>query len=248
MAISHLNFRSDVLGKATSVTVYLPDKHLTDYPVLYLLHGLSDDCNSWLDATSLARYASAYEFVIVMPQVDLSFYTNMASGDAYWDFLTLELPQKMAQWLPISQLPSHTFVAGQSMGGYGAFKWGMQYPEKFKGVISMSGALDLVSLWSRDPDRDGLFNRIFGDKAHLEASDDNLMRLFSSALNEETAPHFLQICGTEDYLYTDNQTFRHQADKAIKQYTYEAYPGDHSWQFWDQQIQRVLAFCDELCS
>lgn len=94
MAISHLNFRSDRLEKATSVNIYLPDKQLTSYPVLYLLHGLSDDCNSWLNATSLERYASQYSFVIVMPQVELSYYANMVCGEAYWDFLTLELPQK----------------------------------------------------------------------------------------------------------------------------------------------------------
>lgn len=246
MAISHLNFRSDILGQATTVNVILPERQLARYPVLYLLHGMSDDCNTWLNATSLERYASTYSFIIVLPQVALSYYTNMVHGEAYWDYITSELPQKMAQWFPVSQKKEATFVAGHSMGGYGAFKWGMQYPDKFQGVVAMSGALDLVSLWSRDQTRTPLFRNIFGSLSDLEISDNNLMGLWSSKLRSEVAPHFLQICGTKDFLYDDNQTFRKGAENNLKNFIYQESPGNHDWQFWDQQIQQVLKFCDSL--
>lgn len=132
------------------------------------------------------------------------------------------------------------------MGGYGAFKWGMQHPDQFKGIISMSGALDLVSLWKRDPNRTPLFNRVFGSLSDLSNSDNNLISLFSTKLQSREAPHFLQICGTEDFLYQDNQTFKEKAENKVRQFSYKEYPGGHTWTFWDQKIQDVLQFCNSL--
>lgn len=245
LTISRLSFRSKVLGKATNVNIYLPEKMTRNSPIIYLLHGYSDDCNSWLDATSLARFADEYPFVIVMPQVELSYYTNMAYGLNYWDYVTDELPKKIEEWFGLPGLPERTFVAGLSMGGYGAFKWGMTFPEKVKAVASMSGALDIVSLWERDRGRDQAFERVFGSLLRVSDSSDNLFQLFSLELNEKYAPYFLQICGTEDFLYGDNQTFRKKAAHSLAHYTYEEGVGAHTWDFWNQEIQRVLAYFAE---
>ncbi|MHC5228966.1 alpha/beta hydrolase [Enterococcus sp. LJL99] len=245
MTIARMSFRSQVLGKGTSLNIYLPENMTRDTPVMYLLHGYSDDCNAWLDATSLARFAGDYPFMIVMPQVELSYYTNMAYGDDYWDFIAIELPQRIKEWYGVKSDPAKTFVAGLSMGGYGAFKWGMQAPEKFRAAASMSGALDIVSLWERDQSRNKSFGLVFGDIAHLSASTDNLFQLFSDKLKTEQAPAFLQICGTEDFLYEDNQTFKKKATDALANFTYEEGPGGHTWEFWNQEIQRVLAFFAE---
>lgn len=246
MAISRMNFRSDTLGKGTSVNIYLPDNMAGSCPVIYLLHGLSDDCNVWLNATSLERYAGEYNFVIVMPQVELSYYTNMRHGECYWDYLTKELPAKIKQWYHISHSPEQTFAAGNSMGGYGAFKWGLQSPQSFRAVASLSGSLDLVALWRRDTARDELFGRVFGKLSQLENSSDNLLQLFPEDKNHPAAPHFLQICGTDDFLYEDNQTFYQLAENKLCHYQYVEQPGAHDWQFWDQQIQFTLSYFDQL--
>ncbi|MBS7578437.1 MULTISPECIES: alpha/beta hydrolase family protein [unclassified Enterococcus] len=246
MAVSRMNFRSDVLGKGTAVNIYLPDNGLDSYPVIYLLHGLSDDCNAWLNATSLERYAGDYNFIIVMPQVELSYYTNMYSGERYWDYLTQELPEKIKQWYRISHLPEQTFAAGNSMGGYGAFKWGLQSPQCFKAVASLSGSLDLVRLWQRDPARDALFGRIFGSLENLEASRDNLFQLFSEDEEQKKSPYFLQICGVDDFLYQDNQTFRQLATDKFANYQYVEKSGTHDWLFWDQEIQFTLSYFAKL--
>lgn len=244
MAISRLNFRGDILGKMTSATIYLPEKEWSDssgYPVLYLLHGRSDDCNTWLNATSLERYAGKYPFVIVMPQVELSYYTDMVFGEKYWSYLTKELPQKMTQWFTITQKPEHRFVAGLSMGGYGAFKWALQKPNYFKGAASLSGSLDVVSLWRRDATRQQEFSRVFGSLEELEGSKDDLTALVPKT-GQPALCDFLQICGTEDFLYQDNQSFRQLMTQGIyhQQYHYKEGPGSHQWHFWDEQIQVVL--------
>lgn len=246
MTIARMNFRSQTIGKGTSLTVYLPENMKRDTPVMYLLHGYSDDCNAWLDATSLARFAGEYPFMIVMPQVELSYYTNMAYGEDYWDFITIELPQRIKEWYGVSCEPDKTFVAGLSMGGYGAFKWGMQAPERFRAVASMSGALDIVSLWEQDQNRDKSFGLVFGNIAHLATSTDNLLQLFNDKLKIKKAPIFLQICGTEDFLYENNQIFKKKASESLAHFVYEERPGEHTWEFWNQEIQRVLAFFAEL--
>lgn len=242
LTIASLNFRSKVLGKATNVNVYLPEKMTRNSPIIYLLHGYSDDCNSWLYATCLARFADKYPFVIVMPQVELSYYTNMAYGLNYWDYLTDELPEKIEEWFGLFRQPDKTFVAGLSMGGYGAFKWGMTFPEKIRAAASMSGALDLLSLWERDRGRDQAFELAFGSLSRVSNSPNNLFQLFSPQLNKESAPCFLQICGTEDFLFEDNQTFRKKAEQSLAHYSYVEGAGAHTWDFWNQEIQRVLAY------
>ncbi|WYJ98483.1 hypothetical protein DOK67_0002794 [Enterococcus sp. DIV0212c] len=246
MALARMSFRSQILDKATHVNVYLPEEMTRDSPVLYLLHGYSDDCNAWLDATSLARFAEEYPFVIIMPQVELSYYTNMVSGADYWDYLTLELPQKIHEWFGLSASSDKMFVAGLSMGGYGAFKWAMTYPDKIRAAASISGALDVVSLWERDSGRNETFKLIFGDVSRLAQSSNNLFQLFSANLGKISAPHFLQICGTEDFLYQDNQTFRSKAEESLIHYVYEERQGAHTWDFWNQEIQRVLAYFEKL--
>ncbi len=104
MAFIECHFHSDVLGRAMAMNVIVPQKAKTqigmtsagngrkDYPVLYLLHGMSDDHSIWTRRTSIERYAAAYEVVIVMPNGDRGFYTDMVTGHRYWTMLSEELP------------------------------------------------------------------------------------------------------------------------------------------------------------
>lgn len=176
-----------------------------------------------------------------MPQVEFSFYTDMYEGEPYWTYLTEELPQKLRQWFHISTKAEKTFVAGLSMGGYGAFKWALKYPERFKGSASLSGALDVGSLWQNDPTRKKTFHRIFESLEVFEKSDNNLYNLLDVGQNPNEC-HFIQICGTEDFLYENNKRFR---NKILTSYfgaksSYFEKSGVHDWAFWDEMIQRVL--------
>ncbi len=130
MALLTCDFFAESLGMGTSVTVVLPettDDHghtarPPDPPLLYLLHGLSDDHTSWLRWTSAVRYAEEAGLVLVMPAVARSFYADEAHGHAYWEFVSEELPGVVGSFFGLSQDPGSTYVAGLSMGGYGALK------------------------------------------------------------------------------------------------------------------------------
>src|SRR5436309_41301 len=99
MAHLRCDFFSEVLGLSTSMTVLLPQRTTTQigmagaaradgHPVLYLLHGLSDDDTTWLRRTSIERYVAPLGLAVVMPQVHRSFYSDEVHGGRYWTFLS----------------------------------------------------------------------------------------------------------------------------------------------------------------
>ncbi|MGX7419942.1 alpha/beta hydrolase [Carnobacterium gallinarum] len=244
MAVLSSSFSSKVLDIRTSFHVILPEEFEGRLPVLYLLHGLSDDDTSWLQNSSIARYANKMAIAIVMPQVQRSFYADMVEGGAYWTFLSEELPALIQRWFPISQKKEETFVAGLSMGGYGALKWGLNYPEKFAGIASISGAVDLVGLWKDDASRNREFTRIFGSLEELEGSQSDLVYLMNQVKGQSNVPEILQICGREDFLYHYNVKFSKQlADLDFDSSWIEA-QGTHNWEFWDYYIQTVLEWIE----
>ena len=128
MAHLRVDFFSDSLSLSTSMTVLLPQRTTTQIgmtgatiegppPVLYLLHGLSDDDTIWLRRTSVERYVAPLGLAVVMPQVHRSFYSDEVYGRRYWTFVSEELPELVASWFRVSQRREDTFVAGLSMGG-----------------------------------------------------------------------------------------------------------------------------------
>ncbi|MCY0875600.1 MAG: alpha/beta hydrolase family protein [Firmicutes bacterium] len=250
MALISCNFFSEVLGLSTSMTVILPQQtsgqiglanvaKAERHPTLWLLHGMSDDDTIWLRRTSIERYVAALGLAVVMPQVHRSFYTDMAYGLRYWTFLSEELPRLARAFFPLSDAREDNFVAGLSMGGYGAFKWALSKPEQFAAAASLSGALDRARQVS-NPSRD--FILAFGDEP-VAGTDNDLFELLSRCDQGSTEkPMLYQCCGTEDFLYEGNQRFRSAASQSSLDYTYEEGPGTHEWGYWDAKIQDVLAW------
>ncbi len=248
------DFYSDVLEVSTSVTVLLPQQTRTQIgmtgavgrdtpPVLYLLHGLSDDHTTWVRRTSIERYAASLGLAVVMPAVHRSFYADEVHGHRYWTFLSDELPQVVSSFFRVSQRREDTYVAGLSMGGYGALKWGLREPHRFAGVASMSGALDVISMTGR-PERQGLVERVFG---HAPGPQDDLLALLASADIDALPPVHLS-CGTQDELVEGNRAFVRAARQAGVRLTDDFRPGEHEWGFWDAEIQTVLEWLPGLSS
>lgn len=253
MALMQCNFFSDVLGLTCSMNVILPQATTTQigmtgktgrtrrHRVLYLLHGLSDDHTIWLRRTSIERYVSELGLAVVMPAVNRSYYTDMKHGGRYWTFVSRELPTLVESFFPISDKREDTFVAGLSMGGYGAFKMALSRPEKFAAAASLSGALDPMKLLHI---RDGEWRRehtdIFGTRSFYGTGNDLVYLARKVARSRGPKPRLFQCCGTEDFLIEDNHSFRDMASALKMDFTYEQGPGNHSWEYWDTNIQRVL--------
>lgn len=249
MALIQCDFYSEVLGLSTSMMVILPQQTHTQigmtghvkaekHPTLYLLHGLSDDHTIWLRRTSIERYAAEYGLAVVMPAVHRSFYQDMVNGLNYWTFVSEELPAIAQSFFPLSQLREDNFVAGLSMGGYGAFKLALNHPERFAAAASLSGALDIEGILERDLSDSRL---IFGEQAQIAGSNSDLFAAAERlAHSDQPAPMLYQYCGTEDFLYEENIKFRNHAQALNLPLTYTEAPGDHQWSYWDEYIQHVL--------
>lgn len=267
MAIAQLNLRSDVLGLAVTVRLVLPQPmpgadtgadvpqappH--GWPVLYLLHGLSDDETGWSRYTGLERYAKGRGLVVVMPSVGRSFYTDMASGLDYWTYLSEELPQTLRGWLNLSTRRQDTFAAGLSMGGYGAFKLALTHPDRFAGAASMSGALDLATACRTEtrPPYDREFDWIFGDRHAVGGGPNDLLALAEKlAARDRPRPALYQTCGDADFLFENNLQFRDHLRNLgggrTWPFEYHEHPGEgHSWSYWDRMLPGVFNWIDRV--
>lgn len=249
MALVRCDFFSDVLGLSTSMTVILPQSTTGQIgmagsgrsgptPVLYLLHGLSDDDTIWLRRTSIERYVAPTGLAVVMPQVDRSFYTDEAHGNRYWTFLSEELPDLIDSFFHLSREREDTFVAGLSMGGYGALKWALQRPDRFAAAASLSGAVDVAGMQAQGQWRPELMAQVFGPDP-ITGTDNDLFHLVDN-LESAAAPRFFLACGTEDVLIDSNRRFVERILTRGLTLEHRFDPGEHEWGLWDRQIQDVL--------
>ena len=255
MILNEVYFFSDTLGFHTSMYVLLPKRTLSEmksksapkHRTLYLLHGHSDDHTAWQRQTSIERYAEGLNLAVVMPAVHLSFYNDMAHGGKYWQFISEEVPALVREMFSLSSARKDNFVAGLSMGGYGAFKMALTHPERFAAAASLSGALDIrevVDPNGRRSDQAWLaeMKTVFGDLSKVLGSKHDLFTLAKRVAKSPIKPRLYQCCGTEDELYPDNLRFLEVVRKLPLDLTYEEGPGEHNWAYWDKMIQRVLVW------
>jgi S-formylglutathione hydrolase FrmB len=256
MILNELNFFSETLGLGSTMYVLLPRRTLAEmksrrapkYRTLYLLHGHSDDHTAWQRYTSIERYAEELNLAVVMPAVHLSFYNDMVHGGKYWQFISEEVPTLVRDLFSLSSKREDNFVAGLSMGGYGAFKLALTYPERFAAAASLSGAVDIrevVRVKKEDPENKAWLvemRTVFGDLSKVPGSKHDLFALAKKAAKNSVKPRLYQCCGTEDDLYPDNIRFRDAIRKLPLDLTYEEGPGEHNWPYWDKMIQRVLTW------
>lgn len=145
MNLFTIDFQSASLHKQTTVNVLCPQEAIrtSEIPSLTLLHGMTDDQTGWLRRSLAENYAEKLGVCLIIPNADLSFYTDMAYGGDYLTFLAVELPDFLKNYFPLTKARERNFVAGNSMGGYGAFLLAMRYPGQFAAAFSLSGPMKI---------------------------------------------------------------------------------------------------------
>ncbi len=245
--------RMDHIAETTKVNlplnIILPDPGMIkDIPVserkvLYLLHGLSDDSSAWQRFTSIEVYARQYGLVVVMPSVGRSFYIDQPNGQAYFTYLTEELPNYLEAVFGIKPRRENTLIAGNSMGGYGALKAALLFPQCYFAAASFSGVLSLGIMNTHPSDkRQDEFRLLFGDLSKLNGSEhDPAVWLQRASQKPQNLPNLYISCGRQDDLYPLHKMFINVCQQLGV--TVDAYEEDagHTWPFWDRQIQRFLA-------
>ena len=244
-------FRSAVLRRNTAITVILPTPEELSKPicrqmkVLYLLHGLHGDESSWVRYTNVERYAMEKDIAIVMPGVGNSFYQDMVHGERFFTYMTEELPKFVQGLFPVSTKREDTFVAGLSMGGYGAFFLALSRPDLYGAAASFSGAVDIafrvtpLQLPSGAP-LPFFVEDCFGDFTKMPGSHRDVIALYEKA-DKEPLPRLYQSCGTKDYLYGMNKLFYARMTELGAKIDWRETEGmEHEWDFWDMEIRYLL--------
>ena len=251
MVFSDLHFYSETLGIQTAAYVLMPEMDVMEtqkkpLPVLYLLHGLSDDHTMWMRQTAVEQYAKNYRICIVMPAVNRSFYMDMDRGAKYETFIARELPALIERYFPVSKKREDRFAAGLSMGGYGALKLGLAYPGRYAAVASFSGALGMDRIFQRRGElSEGYMKEmenIYGTEEKLLKGTGNLFRMAEKLEKKpDKCPRIYIACGTEDHLIGSNDRFVERFGQTLP-IEYHTEPGTHSWLLWNENIRRVLSW------
>ena len=256
MAFLQMNYHSDALKMGVTVNVVLPEKAKTmigmaanageTYKTLYLLHGLSDDQTTWMRRTSIERYAAEYNVAVVMPCVARSWYTDTAYGAKYLTFVAQELPSVCQGFFRgMSDKREDNFVAGLSMGGYGAIKAALTAPERFCGCASLSGALD-VAEYANTHDLNewrGIAGFDIPNGAVLEGGRHDIFAMAKHHIEEGKAfPKLYMWCGEQDTLIEHNDRFHTLLNDLLVEHLYETSEGNHSWRWWDLHIQDAMKY------
>lgn len=248
MAIMHTLFTSSVLMRRCAMNVYIPEKPHSDgkagFPVVYLLHGRSDDENSYADH-GIRALCEKYQFIVVMPNGERSFYCDMFSGQKYWTFISEEIPRLVSVMFPARQDRLNTFAAGLSMGGYGALKLGMRFPERFAKIGAMSAVADIS--WAGRK-AGGMSDKevisIFGSRTAMTGSGDDLFTLLEKPVPQCGRPELMMRCGTADILIEENREFVRRAAAAGNwSVDYKETPdATHTWTYWMPTLEEIFDF------
>lgn len=249
MALFRIDHVSDAVKLNLPLNIILPDPgRIADVPVakrkvLYLLHGLGDDASAWQRYTCIETLASAYGLVVVMPSGGRSFYTDQPNGQKYFSYLTEELPHYLEDVFGLKPGRENTWIAGNSMGGYGAMRAALLYPERYAAAASFSGALSLqiLALLPNDPRRDE-FALLFGDLDKLSGSEhDPVTWLQRAAQHPDRAPRLFLYVSRQEDIYPLSGMFHTACQSLGMRSEYHEEDGAHDWLFWDSQIRLFLA-------
>lgn len=245
MSFLECSIYSHILGREVSANIIMPhaSKQFEDscglgrVPVLYLLHGLTENHTAWCRKSSVERYVSGKRLAVVMPDGGRGLYTDTKAGTGWFEFLTKELPSAVCSMLNVSDKREDTFIAGLSMGGYGAFKAALSRPELYSCAASFSGSLDIRTVFDMGADMPET-SAVFGN------SIDSVCDLYSLARSCNDVPALYQSCGTRDFLYGDNIKFRDFIKTIADDYTFDEDDYDHCWEFWDMQIKKTIRWLE----
>ena len=242
--MAHLTctFSSECLKMNTSLTVILPEQvRMDQIRVVYLLHGLMDNCTGWSRYTSVERYAREHNVAVVMPEVQRSFYTDMAMGVKYFSYVLDELPAVCRRFFGFSDVPRLNYIMGLSMGGYGALKCMLRKPEYFAGCAAFSAVTDMPGrVAAAETEEKKEFQAIFG--MDLKVPEESDLFALAKKADAGTLPKLYTACGESDDLYPENLRFAEFLQKKGAGNHFEHWEGVHDWVFWDKALQRGMAY------
>jgi putative tributyrin esterase len=242
--IETVRFQSKLINATLPYNVILPTDYETSkstrYPVLYLLHGLTGHYNDWVQRTNVADYAAGYRMIVVMPEGNDSWYI-----EKYESYILNELIPDVQQRYRTIEARYGRSIAGLSMGGYGAIKFGLKSPSTFVFAASMSGAFGVTRFTEKEVAESWkeslkLFGAVGSETRLANDLFEILGKLTPARIN--SLPYLYFDCGTEDssVIFPYNRELAGLMFEKKIPHEFREMPGDHSWAYWDRQVREVL--------
>lgn len=257
--VSDFQLDSSLMMRQIPYRIALPKNYEnnknTRFSVIYLLHGLTGHYDNWGDKTRIAKFLENYNFIVVMPEGANGWYSDSATvpNDKYETYIVNELIPEVDKKFRTDATRNGRIIAGLSMGGYGAIKFGLKYPEKFMLAGSFSGALGAAEWTSKVFELMKLKGAIPDSIKSVYGADDNPVRAQNDIFimvrevtpeKAKTLPFIYLDCGTEDFLIKNNQDFAALLFEKKIPHEYRQLPGAHTWNYWGMQIQEFLRLAE----
>lgn len=219
------------------------------YKTLYLLHGWTGNHLDWLMMSDVYAFSRKYQIAIILPSGENSFYVDHPSGAAYGEYIGEELIEITRELFPLSTEREDTWIAGLSMGGYGALRNGLYYSERFSKIAALSSAI--LS------DKDESAHKQLGSSP-IELAIQAAMGIerlaelprknnpYDLAANRQENQAVYLACGLEDDLLEKNRAYHKFLKEQNISHVYKETPGGHEWDFWNTHLEKaILWMCEE---
>ena len=263
--IEQKTVRSNVMGRDVKYSIYLPpdyEKSERTYPVVYLLHGFTDDNTGWLQFGEVNRFAdkaisdgTISPMIIVMPNADSSWYINSYDGkENYEDFFVKEFMPAIEKAYRIKSDKKYRGIAGLSMGGYGTMIYALKHPDLFAAAAPLSSGVlsddELVAM------PDGNYNAVFApvlgrdlkgkDRLAKTWNDNSVLGLVAAKKPEDLRKVRYWIdCGDDDFLIKGNCLLHIALREKDVAHEFRVRDGVHNWTYWRTGIVDALAFISD---
>lgn len=262
MIKERLTVESKILGKAVEYAIYLPhdyDQSDRSYPVLYLLHGFTDDETGWTQFGEVKKIADSMigdvdvtDMIIAMPDGGVSLYVNSHDRKVrYEDFFFEEFMPHVESTYRIRTEKRFRGVAGLSMGGHGTLMYALKRPELFAAAAPLSAAVSTdqrVSEMSQGG-YDGYFGPVYGKGLEGKSR-------ITEHYKKNSGLHLIQTvdpekvkrvryyldCGDDDFLIEGNLELSQIMNRRGIPHELRIRDGAHNWTYWRQALPEVLKF------
>ena len=263
--IESIVFKSSIVSYPVRYSVYLPADYETSqrqYPVLYLLHGYSDDETGWIQFGEAAQIADKGieegvfpSCIIIIPDGKVTWYCNSADGKDRWeDMFITELIPAIEKTYRIRAKKEFRAIAGLSMGGYGALKLSMRNPDVFSSCVALSSGTFSDEEIVKQPDKtyNMYFKNIFGNDLKSEArlteawkANSPLHLIQTVAVDKLKGIRFYIDCGDDDFLYKGNSLLHIGMRDLNIPHEYRTRNGAHEWSYWRTGLYDGLKYIGE---
>lgn len=240
--LNFITVKSNALRKRADITVYAPSNEVEHVPLVILLHGVYGSHWAWAikgnahtTTQNLIETEQIKPMILAMPSdglyADGSGYVQHKTAD-YERWIIEDVINVIKEQYPQITDKSPIFIAGLSMGGFGALRLGAKYPSVFSAFSGLSSITHFNQIGEFVTD----FNQLQNDTLEKDGVLEWILK------NKDIIPPFRFDCGTDDILIEHNRQLQNELKNNGIPHIYEEYKGGHTWEYWAEHLTDTLLF------